>query len=218
MKVCKKILQLLSIFAVVFPVTATGTEFRQIDFERLLNAHPMMKNYDPETGRFKNTPSEIVPVEVLEERIASITADIGRLEKKKMQLVAASLQALSASDDSSLWAEISLIDRQIEGLRKAAEPIRELREDGGVPGFDKLLAVSSGLAYDIISAQAADDRVVFNKLPRFRSLPPKFAGRDLKHFFFTRDASVLTDYLAGAGLVGLMFSQADNTILYYGKE
>lgn len=218
MKNCKKILQLLSIFAFFVLPVVNGAEFRQIDFERLLKGHPMMKNYDPETGRFKNTPSEIVPVETLDRQIASITSELVRLEKEKAELVLESLETSSDSEDMKVWSEIGRLDQQMNNLRKAMEPIRSLREDGGSPGFDKVLAVAAGLFRDTVSAHSSENTIVLNKLPRFRALPPEFSGRDLRCFFITRDMAVLENYLARAGLVGLMFSQTDKTILYSGKE
>ena len=59
----KNILQMLSFFVAVVPLLVSGETFRAVDFERLLQKHPLMRKYDPETGRFKETKSEIIPVE-----------------------------------------------------------------------------------------------------------------------------------------------------------
>lgn len=210
---CKKNLQLLSIFAFLVPHILEGTEFKAVDFERLLNRHPLMRQFDPETGRFKGTPSEIIPVEVLQNRVASLTGQIAALEQTKSDLVASAMVNAGA-DESAVWLKIGEYDRDIDMLRKRLAGERELLDQKGVPAFSTLFAVASDLVKSICRAEMASNTVVINKLPRFPANPPVFGGNDLRHFFYSSDPDCLETYLSRAGLIGLMFAQTDDPIIF----
>ncbi|MDD3148970.1 MAG: hypothetical protein PHD82_16875 [Candidatus Riflebacteria bacterium] len=214
MKVCKKILHLLSIFVFLVPPVVVGVEFKQVDFERLLNKHPLMKKFDPETGRFNGTPCEIIPVELIRQRVASLTAMIGLCERKKSDLVVAAMVDGAKVDENAIWAQIGKIDHEISDIRKKLDGEEALLEQKGIPGLETLFSVVTGLTRDLIDSISAADNIVINKLPRFRSKPPQLAGFDLRHFFYQPDPQHLKKYLEQAGLIGLMFSGSDNPIIY----
>lgn len=214
MKVCKKIFHLLSIFVFFVPSLGGAFEFQQVDFERLLNNHPLMKNYDPESGRFKNTPSEIIPVPLLEQRVASISGEIRRCEKEKSDLVAAAMNSAAELDENKLWGQIGKIDLEISALQKRLRAEETLLEQEGVPGFETLFSVVTDLTRDVIAGSSAENRVVINKLPRFRSDFPRLSGFDLRRFFYRSDPQFLEKYLEHAGLIGLLFAKTDNSVIY----
>lgn len=214
MKSCKIFLHLLSIFFFCVPFAVNAQSFKTVDFERLLMNHPLMKNFDPETGRFRDTPSEIVPVALLQQRIISLTSQIGNLEKQKVQIVTESMLKTDNTDEEDTWERIKCIDSRIEAARESMLPEQKLLEQRGVPGYETILAIASRLVNDTVGSQFAQDRVVINKLPRFRSLPPDLSNNDLRRFFDRKSSATLEKYLSQAGLVGLMFSQTDQPILY----
>ncbi len=213
MKNCKKILRLLSIFAFLVPSLVEGTEFKVVDFERLVKRHPLMKQFDSTTGRFKGTSSEIIPVKVLQERVASLTGQISAIEKAKSELIGNAMIDAKA-DESAVWLKIGEYDREIDTLQKRLGGEQELLDQKGVPAFSTLFAIVADLVKDICAAESASGTVVLNKLPRFSARPPAFAGNDLRRFFYHPDSASLEGYLSQAGLIGLMFLQTDKPIIF----
>lgn len=214
MRVCKVFLHLLSIFVVLVPFSVSAVEFKQVDFERLLNNHPLMKNYDSETGRFKNTPSEIIPVTLIEQRISSLTTQINACKKKKSGLVATAMQPGEDHDENLIWDKIGKLDQEIATLQKQCGAETTLLEQKGIPGFETLFKVVTGLTIDVVDGSSAPNRLLINKLPRFPAEPPLLSGFDLRHFYYQPDSQHLEKYLQQAGLIGLLFSKTDCSIIY----
>ncbi len=214
MRICKKNLHLLSIFVFLVPSLVGAVDFKQVDFERLLKQHPLMKNYDPETGRFKNTPSEIIPVSLIEQRIASISAQIRLCDKRKSDLVVSAMSSDAEIDENDIWGQIGKLDHEISTLQKRLQAEENMLEQKGVPGYETLFSVVTDLTRSVIESASAANRVLINKLPRFRSEPPSLSGFDLRHFFYRPDLQHLRKYLSQAGLIGSLFSKTDGSIIY----
>lgn len=214
MRRCKNILLLLSFFVAAVPLLASGETFRAVDFERLLQKHPLMRKYDPETGRFKETRSEIIPVAKLQERIASISAAIAACENEKSELVLATMNSGDSVSEAHAWERIGQIDRQLAELKTGLQTEQSLLADEGVPGYDKLLEIAGQIYHETILPEIATGVLLLNKLPRFVATPPRPAGNDLRHFFYSCNGEVLEKYLAQAGKIALMFEKTDQPILY----
>jgi len=214
MRRCKNILRLLSFFVAAVPLLASGETFRAVDFERLLQKHPLMRKYDPETGRFKETKSEIIPVEKLQERVASITADIAACEREKSELVLAAINSGESSTEALTWEKIGQIDRRLAELKTRLQMEQSLLDDKGVPGYDKLLEIAGQIYHETVLPEIATGVLLLNKLPRFAAAPPQSADNDLRRFFYSRNGEILEKYLAQAGKIALMFEKTDQPILY----
>ncbi|HNS08601.1 MAG TPA: hypothetical protein PKN29_02815 [Candidatus Ozemobacteraceae bacterium] len=214
MRRCKNILRLLSFFVFAVPLLVTGETFRAVDFERLLQKHPLMRKYDPETGRFKETKSEIIPVEKLQERVASISAEIAASEREKSDLVLRTMNSNESAAENLAWEKIGQIDRRLSELKERLKAEQSLLEDKGVPGYDKLLEIAGQIYHETVLPEIATGCVLLNKLPRFAAAPPRPAENDLRRFFFSRKAEILESYLTQAGKIALMFEKTDRPILY----
>lgn len=214
MRRCKNILRLLSFFVAAVPLLAAGETFRTVDFERLLQKHPLMRKYDPETGRFKETKSEIIPVENLQKRVASISAEIADCEREKSEFVLAAMNSDEASSEALTWEKIGRIDRRLAELKSRLQTEQSLLADKGVPGYDKLLEIAGQIYHETVLSETATDALLLNKLPRFAAAPPQPADNDLRRFFYSRSGEVLEKYLAQAGKIALMFEKTDQPILY----
>ena len=210
----KNILQMLSFFVAAVPLLVSGETFRAVDFERLLQKHPLMRKYDPETGRFKETKSEIIPVENLQKRVASITAEIADCESEKSELVLAAMNSGEASTEALTWEKIGQIDRRLAELKARLQTEQSLLANKGVPGYDKLLEIAGRIYHETVLPETATGALLLNKLPRFAATPPLLADSDLRRFFFSRNGEVLEKYLAQAGKIALMFEKTDQPILY----
>ncbi len=214
MRKCKNILRLLSFFVAAVPLVVSGETFRAVDFERLLQKHPLMRKYDPETGRFKETKSEIIPVEKLQERVASITADIAACEKEKSDLVLATMNSSESGAEAHAWERIGQIDRKLAELKSRLQIEQSLIKNKGVPGYDNLLEIAGQIYHETVLPEVATGVLLLNKLPRFPAAPPQLEKNDLRCFFYSRNGEVLTRYLAQAGKIALMFEKTDQPILY----
>lgn len=214
MRRCKNILRLLSFFVAAVPLLAASETFRAVDFERLLQKHPLMRKYDPETGRFKETKSEIIPVEKLQKRVASISAEIAGCEREKSEFVLAAMNSGEASTEALTWEKIGQIDRRLAELKSRLQTEQSLLADMGVPGYDKLLEIAGQIYHETVLPETATAALLLNKLPRFAAAPPQPADNDLRRFFYSCSGEALEKYLAQAGKIALMFEKTDQPILY----
>lgn len=214
MKTCKKFLHLLNILFLCVPLVANAQTFKTIDFERLLLNHPLMKNFDPATGRFRDTPSEIVPIAVLQQKISSMTTQISDLEKQKAKIVAELVLKTDQNSEEIIWQQLKDLDSKIETVKKQMQPVQKLLEQGGVPGYETVFAIATQLVNDIVGSRYEKNHLVVNKLPRFRSVPPALNNNDLRRFFDHKNIEILEKYLSQAGIIGLMFSHIDQPVLY----
>lgn len=214
MRMCKKILPMLSIFSLCVPFVCFSQALKTVDFERLISNHPLMKQFDRETGRFKGTPSEILPLDVLQQRVGSLTSELEALEARKAKVVATSMLEASGVDEERVWDEIGSLDRQIAAVKGRLLPEQTLLEQKGVPGLETVFTIATGIVNDVVGAEFAADRLVINKLPRYPSEPPTVGVNDLRRLFYSRDRAVLEKYLTAAPVIGLMFSGSDRPVLY----
>ena len=213
MKNCKNFLRLLSFFVVICPISLFAIEFKTVDFERLLHAHPLMKHFDPATGRFNGTISAIIPIEIMEQRVASLAAQINTLENAKSELARQALNS-AGINETIVWSRIGEHDAAIASLQKQLAADRELLDQKGVPALTTLFSQATTLVRDVVSSAAASDSLLINKLPRFRSGRPMPEDNDLRRFFYFKDAPRLEKYLQESGTIGLMFSQTDRPVLF----
>lgn len=210
---CKKILRLLIIFAVFLLKPSYGQTFSACDLERLLGQHPMMKDYQEKTGRFANTPSEIVPMERVLAQIASAQAEISLFTSRREELLAGSLEATENPDEMSLWLELTRLADEIKARKARLAELEELQATNGVPPVSRVLPIARKILLDTREKFPEAD-IVVNYLPRFLMPPPKFDGNPLRDFYFEPEkVSFISKYLAQRSRVGLMFQNLSRPIL-----
>lgn len=216
MIICKKILHLSLFFAFSVPFFLNAQTFNTVDLERLLQNHPMMSQFEQETGRFKGTPSEIRNIETLKTDSASISRYIETLNadrKKKLQLLMTSTD--ESSNEESLWNYLNECDQQIEKKKLELKEVEDLIITEGVPGFETVLKIVTTIKSDIFSHINASNTIVLNRLPRTgANIPPYFSRKVLRDFYWHKDSESLEAYLKQAGRIGLMFSSIDNPVVY----
>ncbi len=216
MIICKKILHLSLFFAFSVPLFLSAQTFNVVDLERLLQNHPKMSRFEPETGRFKGTPSEIRNMESLKAESASISRyieDLNAGKQKKLQLLMTSTD--ESSNEESLWNYLNECDQQIEKKKLELKEVEELIVTEGVPGFETVLKIATEIKSDVFSQINASETVVLNRLPRNGlKLPPDFYPEGLRDFMWHNNSESLEIYLKQASLIGLMFSSIDNPVVY----
>lgn len=209
-RIVKKLL-LVAFLASSLPLS--GQTFGEVDLERLIMNHPMMKNYDSKTGHFKNTPYELREVSELKAENASISAELEAIKQEEMKN---SLSALSSDnvDEEALWGEISSLSKRKLDLENKQIKNKDLIESGGDPGYTKLYPVIDNMCNDIFIPLYNKDRVILNKLPRYLSDKPNLEGKDMHAFWFNPNEDTLFFYLHHASFIGLIFTSVDKTILF----
>ena len=206
-----KILLLILLLASTLPLS--GQTFGEADLERLIMNHPMMKNYDPKTGHFNNTPYELRDVLDLKAENASISAELEVIKQKEIEN---SLNAISfdSDDEEALWSDISSLSKRKRDLENKKNKNKDLIESGGDPGYTKLYPIIDNMCNDIFIPLYNKDKVILNKLPRYPSSKPDLEGKDMHSFWFNPNEDMLVSYLKQSSFVGLIFPNVDKTILY----
>jgi hypothetical protein len=214
---CKKILLLLSIFLGLAVLPGKCQTFSVYNLERLVNNHPLMKNYNPETKRFKDTPSEIKSVEVLEKQIASVSAEIIKLEALRAKMLNDSFSSQSF-DENSLWKSIRTISFKENKLKNQLAGFENLLDTDGIPPIETLLEVVRGIAHDVLNEihqKSSEDEICLNKFPRFYQSPPDFRSNPFKKFFVLPDnKELLLEYLRYSKSISLLFPKSVEPILH----
>lgn len=210
---CKKILQLLTFFVIFLSQTAEAQTFSSCDFARLLSRHPLMKDYQPETGRFRNTPSEIIPVEKVRAQIASAEAEIASFNHRRESLLAGTLAAGEDLDESNVWSELSQLAEEVKHRKRLLLDLRELEATNGIPPVSRVLSISRQIILETREQMPSSD-IVLNHLPRFYLSKPDYEGNPLRSFFNAPEQKELFyQYLAGINQVGQLFKSVSLPIL-----
>lgn len=218
MKKCKNFLLLLSFFALGVHLSVQSAEYQEADLQRLIRNHPLIKDFQPETGRFKNTPSEIQPVERLIGNKNKLTLAISELEKEKRNKLAEHLVAGNAVEEQ-LWEKIKEIDSEVEKHQKEIRELDDLIAAKGVPGFETVIKISEQLWNDISVGLPSNEAIILNKLPfQPPDLPPTIENRDLRHFFYSPSPENLQKYINYSIETGFLFQSINKTILYSEKK
>lgn len=187
--------------------------FKQVDFERLLMNHPMMKNYDAQTGHFKNTPYELKNLGELKAENASMAAEIEKINGLKAEnALAASTEDIE--DEERFWKLASDLDTTKNKLSSKIAKNYELILSEGRPGVEELFPIMDDMSNDLILGLYNRDRVVLNKLPRYYDFKPEFDGKDFSAFWYSHDPSILEHYLTKAQTLSLIFPNSDRAVLY----
>jgi hypothetical protein len=206
---CKKIFQLLSIFVLTLPFQAQTQTFSSHDLERLINQHPMMKNYDPATKRFKNTPSAIQPIAKIKAEIASITSLIKTLENNRQQILTTTLQNDSESpDEFATWKQLTEKDEQIQAHKRRRAELQELEMTNGAPPISRVLDIAREIMFDsyLLLKKQSKSSIKLNNLPRFYQPPPSLTPNPFTDFFMNpKDKKKLAAYLSKKNTIFLLF-------------
>lgn len=211
MKKCLNFFTLISF--VLFTAPLFAQTFGEVDFERLLMNHPMMKNYDSQTGHFKNTPHELRNVADLKAENASMTAEIKDIVKKESEKSSSAIND-DIDDEEGFWDSVSNLAKKQADLEYRIRKNNELIETNGDPGYQKLYPIVDDMCNDLFVPLYDKDKVVLNKLPRYFIPLPDFNGKDMHNFWFKKDPRILEGYLENASVLALIFANSDKTVLY----
>ncbi|MDD3323464.1 MAG: hypothetical protein PHS59_18665 [Paludibacter sp.] len=206
-----------------------AVDFMQIDYINLLTNHPIYKDYDPKTGRFKNTKSEILPIERLYEQEKAIVDKIAELENEKAKMVKDSLILSIDKAQNNSWEIIAGIDTEISLLYKQLNELNDLLDNGGIPYESEVVKVISQITDEIkneYSKNVSLNTVILNKLPFYRkgSSAPNLDNYTSGYFNFLEQNNLqsLNNYINHNSTIGLLFESTAEAIIYskgeYEKE
>lgn len=195
----------------VFPLW--GQTFSEVDFERLLMNHPMMKNYDPKTGHFRNTPYALHDVKSLKNENASLKNELKALIKNEKNNSKAIITE-DIKDEEAFWSKVSDFSDKKLKIENKIDVNDELITSKGDPGYVKLFPIVDKMCNDLLIPMYDKNKVVLNKLPRYYIEKPNFGDCDFKLFWFSKNPEALKKYLQFAPVIAMIFSKSDKAILY----
>lgn len=205
---------IFTILFTAYALMANAQTFTEVDFERLIMNHPLLKNFEPDTGYFKNTKYYPVPLDVLKNEIASMTEEMNSLEKNIKDKAVSTIDE-DIDDEEAFWNNIADSDRRIKEIDHQLTDKRNLLIGGGLPGTEELLPLMEGLCNDVFSQIYEKDRIILNNLPKYYSEPPLLDFHDsLQNFFYRPENGILEAYLSQSALIGLMFPESNKAILF----
>lgn len=215
---CKNILQMLSFFVFFVGISLQGQSFKSVDFERMINNHPMMKNFDPSTGRFKNTGGEVKSPDWLKKEINRIKNKLNNAENSRQILLKSSFSNNKDEkiDEGNLWQNLNKLSAEtIEAKSKLTE-LEELLAMDGIPPISRNLPIARRIILETKAAfKKGDNDIVLNKLPRFFELPPTFTENPLKIVFANPEkSSELVKYLENLNTISLLFRGIAEPVLF----
>ncbi len=202
-------------FALAVPQTTAQT-FGEADLERLIMNHKMMKNYDRETGHFKNTPHELKNISDLKAENASKAAEIlniSLLERENSKTAIFD----DIKDEDSFWNSTFTLSRRKKQLEYQIIKNDELISSNGDPGHTKLYPIIDEICNDIFTSLYRKNQIMLNKLPRYPSKKPELNGKDLHNFWYHPNSETLYYYLSQSSIIAQIFPRSDNTIIYQKK-
>lgn len=213
---CKKILLLLNIFAflaLLFPSQIYAQKFKEVDLERLLQSHPMMKNFDPTTRRFKGTDSEFKSVASLSAQLENNKAEVKQLNEEKKKIIKGSLTASSAQ--TITWGRIGDIDMRLKTLENNKNAYVDALSLEGKTSVSSILPVIQKILSEVLVKTDQDKKlIVLNKLPRFKTPIIKYDDNGLNAFFQNYDRLALMEYSKYSFCISCLFEHTDKTILF----
>ncbi len=218
---CKKFFTLLSFFVFFSSNFAFSQEIKWLDFERLIKKHPMMKNFDPSTNRFRNTNSEIKKVEDLNKQLASVSSRLNQTKASKDDVIKKFLTSDSSGNEENKWSLLKDLEAKISSLSLQEESLRESLKNNGFTAVTAILPIVRSILRDQLKPYAnSSSKVVINKLPRFSSPPVKIDKNPLRKMVLESNISEsdLKQYLKQAHSISLMFKATDIPVLFPGDS
>ncbi len=190
--------------------------FIQSDLDRLINNHPFMKNYDRNSGYFKDTSYDQVDVNRLKEENASLTLELEEIKAKKSTLSQNLISSDSENDD--LWNSTSELDKREKEILKAIEKKDWMINNNGLPSRIELSQVIDKMTEDTLIPLYKENQIVLNKLPRFNNEPLFNNFKGLRDFYFTKEDNILRNYIAYSYIIGSLFMNTNDLIIYQNEN
>lgn len=217
------IFKILLIISLTFTYTqkASAADFKQIDYLKKLINHPIYKDYDPQTGRFKNTKSEIKPIEQLYEKEKQIINKITDLNNEKAKMAKNSLILSIDKSQNNSWEKIAKIDLEISQLNSQLNELNDVLENGGIPYESEIFKIISQITSEIkreYSKDVSSNTVILNKLPLYReaTTAPNIDNYSSGYFDFLKmnNEGSLNNYIKFESTIGLLFNSTAESIIY----
>lgn len=208
-------------------VNVYALDYKEVDIDDLLISHPLFSKYDNETGRFKDTKSEILSLEEVEHRKQAVTDKLNSLKENKSSLSSNSdlLGAFSSSNDEN-WNKIAEIDKEIAVLETEEKYYESLKNNEGIPGDSTVYNVVSQIASETINPikKANPNSVIFakNKHSIYDLNYEKLQEANGKYYeaLFnkkTAKTELLIDYMSYAPYISYLFPSTENNLIYTRK-
>eukprot|EP01156_Anaeramoeba_ignava_P016542 Anaeramoba_ignava/a623857_4.p1 GENE.a623857_4~~a623857_4.p1 ORF type:complete len:224 (+),score=16.72 a623857_4:50-721(+) len=220
MMICKKIFILLSFFYIFSVPQIFAQQFKTVDLERLISNHPLMQKFDQNTRKFKGTESENQNPKELKKQTEDLKQKLQALKKERKNVVLASFApANNAKQSEKTWASLRQIDKQIKEIDDQIFDNEQLLTLNGVPPVTKIMPQVRQILKDSINKVASDkNAILLNKLPRFKSEPPKLSANPFQTFLENPVKQKLENYIAHRAHIGLLFSITDIPVITLEKE
>ena len=213
----KKFILSLTVFGCLFITSSSfALTFEEVDFEKIILNHPMMKNYDKKTGSFLNTDYEFQDVEKLKKEVDELYKKIEKLKKEEKNLSSKSFDVTDEDEEDEFWGELSNNSKIIEDSEKAIEDKTAIIANNGFPSYENLFFIINKIASESIQPLYNKDKIVFNHFPKYYTDMPKPRNlySNYRGFLNGSNDDNLIKYIEETRPFVYLFPDYNKTVLY----
>ena len=200
--------------------TLHSVSFKEVNYIKAIKSHPLLKQYDPITGRFKNTKSEIISLDELKKDINKLNIEKKELIEKRNALANDSVLII-LGEDSSVWKDIKQYDERILKINELIKEKQNLISTDGIPHFTVVIPQIESIVKETISSLTAnvdDETIVLNSFPMFYCdfkevrFNNKYSGYEA--FMKTKEKKYLVNYIKENYNISFLFPLVKRSVLY----
>ena len=213
----KKFILSLTVFCCLFiSASSFALTFEEVDFEKLILNHPMMKSYDRKTGSFLNTDYEFQDVEKLKKEVEELSKKIEKLKKEEKDLSSKTIEVADEEEEDEFWGEVSNNSKIIKDSEKAIEDKTAIIANNGFPSYEYLFFIINKIASESIQPLYSKDKIVFNHFPKYYTDMPKPCDlySNYRDFLNGSQDDDLIKYVEETRPFVYLFPEYNKTILY----
>lgn len=186
-----------------------------VDINQLLLKHPLMSDYDKTTMRFRNTESEILPVDELKSQMSQLELKLDKLKRESEETTRNALENSSGLDETSFWSAQASRSEQISKLERERYRIEQLILSGGETPHTSIIPQVKRIINEIYSNPEFKFPIVLNRLPVIATQAPGFQKYNpYLAFFWRMEKPALEKYLEMSQYISGMFNCSKELILY----
>lgn len=196
--------------------SATASPFVAIDLAAHLSAHPLMKQYDIHTRRFRGTASAYRDVPAMTRRLQEIASSLAEIDGVAQQQVAGALRGPmgTAADETAFFAQARQLRWRSGQLLREREELREACRRGGQTPPETMVPLVAQLVQETLHGVRSGDGIGLNHLPVPALTRVPLGGANLyAQYMAIRNIALLQRYLAACADLAPLFPGVDDPVV-----
>ncbi len=199
------------------PVASSAAPpFVAVDLAARLSAHPLMKQYDIQTMRFRDTASAYRDVPAMMHRQQEIASALAEIAEARRKQVAGALRGPTgtAADESAFFAQTRQLRWRSEQLLREQEELREACRRGGQTPPETMVPLVARLVREALHGVRSRGEIGLNHLPSPALTRTPLGGANLyAQYMAIHNIELLRRYLAACADLAPLFPGVDDPVV-----